>query len=168
MATADPTNLPAFDEVQFRTGKRVRPVVVTPTQLQAGIRYAYYDEPLVAPDENPAGAGQPFDPSSLIQGGTQFTAPEDGELVLDRNQPGMEQKLRQDTAVRDEPDRSPGDQSRRMAIQQALEVIAAGGGMSKELQSLVTPPQLLVTLVRLMVRRGICSVTELTDELLRS
>jgi hypothetical protein len=51
VATADPTNLSALDEVQFRSGKRVRAAVVTASQLEAALRHAYHGAPLEPPPE---------------------------------------------------------------------------------------------------------------------
>lgn len=46
IATSDPTNLTALDEVQFRTGKRVKAAVATEAAVQAALRHVYHGEPL--------------------------------------------------------------------------------------------------------------------------
>ncbi len=173
VAVADPTNLPAIDEVQFRTGKRVRAVVVTPSQLQAGIRHAYHGEPL----ENLRAQGalgpqseQAFSPDSLVHGGSEFSSPDEGELVLelDRNQPTMGAPTTKSAGDEDPGGRTPSNPEMQQAIVSTLEGIVAGKSMPKELQRHVSPTQMLSAIIRVLVRKGVCDVTELAEELQRS
>jgi hypothetical protein len=55
LGVEDPTDLAVLDDVSFRSGLRVRPVVVGPIQLRAGLRASYPEPP--APD--PPFAGSP-------------------------------------------------------------------------------------------------------------
>lgn len=59
LGVEDPTDLSVVDEVSFRVGRRVRPVVVGPAELRAALRHAYpgpSSEPAPLP---PAAEGAP-------------------------------------------------------------------------------------------------------------
>ncbi len=51
IATADPTDLTGLDEVQFRTGKRVRATVATDAAVRAAIRHVYHGADLPQPTD---------------------------------------------------------------------------------------------------------------------
>jgi hypothetical protein len=59
LATADPTNAPALDELASLTGQRIEPVVATESSIARAIRRYYYGE---APVAAGAGNGEPWEP----------------------------------------------------------------------------------------------------------
>ncbi|RMG11955.1 MAG: general secretion pathway protein GspE [Deltaproteobacteria bacterium] len=89
VATADPTNYEALDEVSFRTGMKVEPVVAAASAVDRAIRRYYYGERTVPSDTLDPSAyglrdGQQFDLNHTPAHGVMVAAGRDGaspELV---------------------------------------------------------------------------------------
>ncbi len=89
LATADPTNYEALDEVAFRTGAKVEPVVAAPSAIDRAIRRYYYGERTTPSDTlDPAAYGlrdgHQFDLDHTPAHGVMVAAGRDGaspELV---------------------------------------------------------------------------------------
>jgi hypothetical protein len=62
LATADPTNAPALDELAALVGRRIEPVVATETAIARAIRKYYYGEAVGTTPGNGAGPFSPFEP----------------------------------------------------------------------------------------------------------
>ncbi len=153
VATADPTNLTALDEVQFRCGKRVRPVVVTWTQVHAAIRHAYYGEPLSPPSQ-----GLPRQAGSTASGPLEPVSTEgDDEDGL----PAI------DVETEDEDEKDESDLDQQAEILAAIDAMAGGGGSHRDVQRFVSTSEIVSALVRLLIRKGVVDETELVEELQR-
>lgn len=166
VATADPTNLLALDEVQFRTGKRVRPVVVTWTQLQAGIKHAYYGEPLVPP-EPPSISGQSmgWDLEDTEAEAPTVEADEEDDDD-DDDLPAIEVDTEGDTMAEEDSPTEPSLEGREV-ISAGIGSLLAGEIPDPGFRVLVSSDQLLSALLRLLSRKGVFSEEEIVEELQR-
>jgi hypothetical protein len=59
LAMCDPTNVQVIDDLQFRTGMVVRPVVTTASQVRRAIRLVYPEVAAAGPNGEPAPEGAP-------------------------------------------------------------------------------------------------------------
>ncbi len=68
VATSDPTNLEALDELGARMGIRVEPLVAPPSDIDRAIRRYYYGEGTAAPAAEP-GTGKPAPATGVVPAG---------------------------------------------------------------------------------------------------
>ena len=61
----DPSNLAVLDDLAFRTGMEIHPVMVGPTELGEAIDRYYHARNGGAPQQDPFKAGEPMNPASL-------------------------------------------------------------------------------------------------------
>jgi len=61
----DPSNIAVLDDLSFRTGMEIRPVMVGPTELGEAIDRYYHARNGGAPQQDPFKAGEPMNPGSL-------------------------------------------------------------------------------------------------------
>lgn len=61
----DPSNLAVLDDLSFRTGMEIRPVMVGPTELGEAIDRYYHARQGGAPQQDPFKTGEPMTPGSL-------------------------------------------------------------------------------------------------------
>ena len=152
VAMSDPTNLIALDEVQFRTGKRVRPVVVTATQARAAIEHAYHGEPLSAP--------VPAAPVGVHAGGGAASVALEEAVDEDDDLPAI------DIDPLSEEEEGALDADQQAAILAGLDSIL-GKGSSAEQEGFADPVELVSAVVRLLIRKGVLDESELVEELQR-
>ncbi len=156
IATSDPTNLEAIDEIQFLTGYTVKPILAADTAISKGIR-DYYNP---VPQQPLAEQSIPVDNLNLASAEQQERTPvppAKDEMVIIRDEPGG-------------PGPAPVADAELPEEAQAIlnSTLGIKTGLSQELTNLLMNKEtreLLNTMIELLITKGILKEADIKQHL---
>ena len=160
IATSDPTNLEAIDEIQFLTGYTVKPILAADTAISKGIRDYYNPMPRQPATENsiPIDTGN-ASPSIEPTGMPQPPLAKD-EMVIIRDEPGGTQQPSPPPSLDSElPEEAKAILNSTLGIKTALSQELTNLLMNKETR------ELLNILIELLITKGILKEADLKQRL---
>lgn len=162
IAVSDPTNIVASDEVQFHSGKRVQLVVATPSEIEMGIKWIYdgIHPAGVRAVDSQGGVELPEDelPEAEVEEIELTEVENDMELVSGQTIPNK-------TESAPPTDITLDMEARVAAVMDALDVMATGEPAPEDERRWVNPTQMVATLVRLLIKKGVIEELEFVEEL---
>jgi hypothetical protein len=149
LAMEDPSDLEALDDLAFRIGEKLRPVLVAPTELEDALHRHYHGAALMGPSD-------PLPPVSASK--PQGSRPEDGET-----EPDMV-PLDPILSAGPEPG-SGGLTGSALYPDSAPDLRAVGTPSAEEQPQGLEPRVILRALAQLLVEKGVITRDELADRL---
>ena len=160
IATSDPTNLEAIDEIQFLTGYTVKPILAADTAISKGIRDYYNPMPQQPATENSI----PIDTANALSieptGIPQPSQSPKDEMVIIRDEPGGAQQTSPPPSLDSElPEEAKAILNSTLGIKTALSQELTNLLMNKETR------ELLNILIELLITKGILKEADLKQRL---
>ncbi len=158
IATSDPTNLEAIDEIQFLTGYTVKPILAADTAISKGISDYYNPIPQQPLTENSI----PIEHLTAIpveQQDITHNPPAKDEMVIIRDDPGTQQPSSSPLIDSELPEEAKAILNSTLGIKTAL---------SQELTTLLTNKgtgELLNILIEILITKGILKEADIKQYL---
>ncbi len=157
IATSDPTNLEAIDEIQFLTGLTVKPVLAAETAILNAIK-EYYNP---VPQQGPTETSIPVDSNGTIHepAKPQTDAPARDEMVIVRDVPGDAQETGMSISDSELPEEAKAILDSTLGVKT---------GLSQELVSLLMNKEtreLLNIVIEILTTKGLIKESDIKQRL---
>jgi type IV pilus assembly protein PilB len=158
IATSDPTNLEAIDEIQFLTGYTVKPILAADTAISKGIR-DYYNPIPQQPLTEQAIPVENLNTISVEQSGITHNPPSKDEMVIIRDEPGAQPPPSAPMVDSELPEEAKAILNSTLGIKTILSQELTNLLMNKETR------ELLNILIEILITKGILKEADIKQHL---